>query len=293
MTTSTLYWHCATYAPSAGNAFRPPHEHQLIATAGIEVRGEPDEAGLGLTADVWAIVSPDPTKPLVRTLKCMQNVYNFVTLYGDHFGLPVLWSTALKHGVPMLGFDDDGFPGRIDLAKEIGRLVAPSNGLTFDNIIDLLEMPLRPELDIVSAWESGTPKMQQRIPKRLIVDCCFVALADARLQLARGNITPEYADNFTRVVLEAAAEKVPMVNKVFTSFLGSEPEPAGAVPSEPTKHEPLRPDETDSMAESSGNVDDEFEDLDEQDQGDLEDEQESGDLLDEFDDFGDVGDDDF
>jgi hypothetical protein len=293
MTHSTVYWHCATHTPSAGTGdYRPPHQHRLIAAAGIEVTGEDDEAGLGLNVDVWAIMSPDSIKPLARTLAVAAHHQRFVTLYGSNFGLPVLWSTALRLGVPMIGGLADK---HTDLVREIGALVAPSNGLNFESVVDLLELPLRPDLNVIKTWESEDPILRQRIPKRLIVDCCFVALADIRLRLVQGDVSPEYADNFTRTVLEAANQKVSMVGKTFATFLV----PGADAPEQPKKRdlpEAEDPDDfeedvdepTDDLDEdpAAAGPSDEFDDLDE----DLEDDG-PREVLEDFSDFGNPDDD--
>jgi len=299
MTESRLFWHCATYS-EGGDDWLPAHQHQLIAAAGIEVTGEDDESGLGLEANVWAIMSPEPRKTLMRSLRAIYERLNFVTCFGYNFGLPVLNATALRCSLPT-GFDEtNSVPNHLDVVREISSLVSPDRPLTFNEVLDLLELPLRPDLDVLQLWESGDSDKQQRIPKRLIIDCCFVALMDLRLRLVRGEINQQYADNYARMILEAAAQKVKMVKKVFRSYFEEpeEGEPADKPKPQEEPVEDLEPEEV----EASGQDDalDDFDDFEEGGEGeeskeedfDTEEESEDSDLSD-FDDFGDLDDDDF
>lgn len=261
---STLFWHAATYSPDAGT-FRP--SDQMIAAAGIEVTGTDDESGNSLEASAWAIMSKSPVKPLGRTMASLTTTRHIVTMFGDIFGLPLLWSTALKEKVPVPYLDK---VVHTDVAKDLSDLT--NYTFSFNEILDLMDLPLRPKLNIAEAWDGDDPRVQQRIPQRLIIDCCFIALANVRIAAARGDVTPEYIDNFTQVVLEAAAEKVPMASKTFATFL---PTPSGEIQeeNEPAEvleepsDEPAEDLEDEAALELDGDEDgfDDFDGLDEDD----------------------------
>lgn len=287
MTHSTLYWHCATYAPDASGGYRPAIEHKLIAVAGIEVEDdETDENGSGLTANVWGTMSPDPRKMLHRFSKAFATTNQLVSLYGNNFGLPVMWANAFQTQYP---FRYGTAPEAVDLAVEIGNLVAPSNGLTFDSILDLMQLPARPDMDIVALWETNNKAKQQRIVKRLIVDCCFIALVDIRLQFAQGTITAQYRDNFTQAVLEAAAEKVANVNKVFSNLLA----PVEKATEDPTEKPTAEPDDLEEPVNVAAPDDPEQDpDFDELDADDTTDEDEPQDVVAHMDDFDGLDDED-
>lgn len=227
---SALYWHSATYVPdNAAGTRRPPHEHQLIATAGIEVMNGDEESsmarndddnGAELIAKAWAYASPKPAKLLKPLVIGSQKHFECVTFYGRSFGLPVLVNNALRAGVPLGRFADKNETFHTDLSDWVRELAAPSNGVNFELVLELFGLPERPDLDIAEAWESKNPKMIRRIPQRVVVDCCFIALVHVRLHYLLGTVGKEFVQNFTRVVLEAAAQKTSMVEKVFSAELG-------------------------------------------------------------------------
>ena len=262
MTHSSLYWHCATYVPNAGGSRRPPHEHQLIAVAGIGVKGEDDDAGLGLDVDIWALASPKPQKLIRATTISAVDYSEFVTFYGKSFGLPVLAANALKTRTQLGSFGNKVV--HIDLTDVIRDLVAPSNGLTFDSVLELMQLPARPELDILKAWESDESKPKSRIPQRLIIDCCFVALAQVRLRFMLGEVGEQYVENFTQLVLEAAAAKVSMAKKTFADLLSVE-----TVPEEPEADEPEEEEPEDETTQDVVDALDNFDDFGETDDDDL------------------------
>ncbi|KKN43858.1 hypothetical protein LCGC14_0698720 [marine sediment metagenome] len=270
MTHSSLYWHCATYVANANGNRRPPHEHQLIAVAGIRVGGEgEDDTGQNLIVDVWGLASPKPQKLIRATVANTAPHDEFVTFYGRSFGLPVLAANALKTGVQLgyIGVNEQ----HQDLTETVRNLIAPSNGLTFDAVLDLMQLPMRPELDILATWESQNPKVKQRIPQRLVIDCCFIALTQVRLRYLVSDVGAEYVRNFTRAVLSAAAAKVPKVKTVFADLLA---ELAGA------------------PAKVANTNESEEDDLDDEPETDNETTADVVDSLGSFDDFDDLDDDD-
>jgi hypothetical protein len=208
---STLYWHCASHVNTFNNEYRPPHEHKLIACAGIEVKGDSAESA---TVTVWAILSPNPITPLNATLNRINDHSKLVTLYGTVYGLPVLWNTALKHGIPMPALIDNK---HVDLGVKIGQRIAPNKGTNFDTMLEILGLPPRQELDVIAAWESGDRVQQQEIPKRLVADCCCVALAHLRLSLVDGTCTANDVDILKQKILVAASEKIPTIGKLFAN----------------------------------------------------------------------------
>ncbi len=262
--THSIYWHCATYAPDAAG-YRPAIEHKLIALAGIEIFGEEDDNGIGLDTHVWGAMSDNPRK-LLRKFNGSIGLHDRpVSLYGSNFGMPVMWANAMRHQYP-LQVNPRSSGMAVDLATEIGNLVAPSNGLTFESILDLMGLPKRPEMDICGLWESGKKNKQQRITKRLIVDCCFIALVDIRLQFACGNVGYHYAQNFTQAVLEAASEKVPNVGRVFRALLNPDENVANATEVEETPTEPEEVTQVTVAAPDDPEQDPDYDDLDEDEQ---------------------------
>lgn len=212
MSSHSLYWHLATITPHwHGPKMPAPPHHRLIAVAGIEV--EHDRENGPTVKDVWAYMAANTHKVLNRLDAAVGEADRIVGLYSRSFGFPTVYANCLA-----TSYSGDHFVSNVlgdlvpavDLADDLCRLVAPTQErMTFDEILDFLQLPFRLPLDIAAAWDSETPKVKRKIPMRLIIDCYLVALVEARMQYVVGDWDYDYYDRFTDAVGEAVAAKVP------------------------------------------------------------------------------------
>ncbi len=196
--TCSLIWHLATYTEGFGsNGFPEPHRHRLISLAGISV-----DLGEHPEARIWAVLSKEPAKLLLRLDQELGQVDEIVTLNGANFGLPVIRCNALTHDVVLENF---AHPPHLDLAEEI------IGG--FDTLTNVFNLPARAKLDVKQAWEAE--EHHTKIAKRLMCDCVLIALAFGRYRRMLGEIPPGYYELYEQAVLDAAGKKTAWVGKVF------------------------------------------------------------------------------
>ena len=206
--TNHLFWHLATY--NSGK-MSPPY-HQIIAIAGIEIKGE--------TAKAWIVKSRDPSELVQRIDQAFSEAHHVTSFTGSNFGLPVLISnafitnTVIDTTMQKLG---SAIISHTDLAKELQHLVNPDGYMGFNLLCRLCGLPPRPDLDIAAAWRD--PKTQKRIGKRLLIDVVLIALGYAKCQYISNTWDAAQTKPFSRLVVEVAAQKVKIVGKMFEEFL--------------------------------------------------------------------------
>lgn len=213
----SLYWHLATY--QTGTAFRPARDHTLISLAGVEVQDESPES---FEVSVWALVSRNVNRLIALLDEAVQRNERTVTMYGRHFGCPVVVANCIKQKARpsrvLLQLGNERVLHK-DLAEEISRLAAPENNISFDHITDLFDLPIRPPIHkdktIAQIWEEDDKELVRRIPQRLVFDCCCLCVLDSRLRWLNSEVSDQYRDNFEKAVLTAAGDKVGLVAKRF------------------------------------------------------------------------------
>jgi predicted PolB exonuclease-like 3'-5' exonuclease len=208
MSTNHLFWHLATY--NNGTVAMTPPYHQIIAIAGIDVQDD--------SATAWFEQSGDTRALVLRLDQEFAKAHHVTSFTGRNFGLPVLVSNALKTNASVsttlqkVGTD---LISHTDLAKELQGLTNPDGYAGFDLLSYLCGLPKRIDLDVAGAWTNPDPKVQARVGKRLLVDVVLIALGYARLQHVSNVWDTKQTSHFTRAVIKAAAQKVPIVAKMF------------------------------------------------------------------------------